>query len=505
MGAHLEAQATKMRAIFVVIALSLIATAFTSTHEEALSEATELIATMKKKGATEADCKDLAKTTCKEVLSEAKKAQKIIDSQSSGAECDRLGQRTVIYATRHYHKRMTQWRIAKKTITTLSRTKIDLGVKTFISLKPGKCGFIFSSRIYRSTYAKYTRAVKYERTVRGWVIESKKALHRVRIQQKKMQEKCRCSVVKRRDSIWRRLSSRKTRARQLKALQKCKMMQCVLKGIKTSDKRCRATLPSLRNKVLSRNTEHAKRSGICRRHAKENHLKGERKSKSRARERSAKALRRERAAKARAREQKAKHHEKRAKAAERSNKERSGKRERGNKARVRVERANKSRIRARRHWWGGNINGWDGHMNWSIGGSTYISGLQSWHHNGREDRIFRPLLPTIGSSQYGRQWSGWVNNMDQYFAYSCPNNKAMVGMLSYHHNGYEDRRWRFMCAGFHGVGFRKGGWPGWQTNWDAHFALSCGHNPVVGFSSYHNNHKEDRRWRQQCGHRYNRM
>merc|ERR1711904_91436 len=461
MGAHLEAQATKMRAIFVVIALSLIATAFTSTHEEGLSEATELIATMKKKGATEADCKDLAKTTCKEVLSEAKKAQKIIDSQSSGAECDRLGQRTVIYATRHYHKRMTQWRIAKKTITTLSHTKINLGVKTFISLKPGKCGFIFSSRIYRSTYHKYTRAVRYERTVRGWVIESKKALHRVRIQQKKMQEKCRCSVVKRRDSIWRRLSSRKTRARQLKALQKCKMMQCVLKGIKTSDKRCRATLPSLRNKVLSRNTEHAKRSGICRRHAKENHLKGERKSKSRARERSAKALRRERAAKARAREQKAKHHEKRAKAAERSNKERSGKRERGNKARVRVERANKSRIRARRHWWGGNINGWDGHMNWSIGGSTYISGLQSWHHNGREDRIFRPLLPTIGSSQYGRQWSGWVNNMDQYFAYSCPNNKAMVGMLSYHHNGYEDRRWRFMCAGFHGVGFRKGGWPGW--------------------------------------------
>jgi len=144
-------------------------------------------------------------------------------------------------------------------------------------------------------------------------------------------------------------------------------------------------------------------------------------------------------------------------------------------------------------------------MNWSIGGSTYISGLQSWHHNGREDRIFRPLLTTIGSSQYGRQWSGWVNNMDQYFAYSCPNNKAMVGMLSYHHNGYEDRRWRFMCAGFHGVGFRKGGWPGWQTNWDAHFALSCGHNPVVGFSSYHNNHREDRRWRQQCGHRYNRM
>merc|ERR1712100_137319 len=152
----------RMRVLFSVCTIALLAGAFAVTEEDSFVEAQQSIQDMKKKGATEADCKDLAKTTCKEVLSEAKKAQKIIDSQSSGAECDRLGQRTVIYATRHYHKRMTQWRIAKKTITTLSHTKINLGVKTFISLKPGKCGFIFSSRIYRSTYAKYTRAVKYE-------------------------------------------------------------------------------------------------------------------------------------------------------------------------------------------------------------------------------------------------------------------------------------------------------------------------------------------------------
>merc|ERR1711976_989967 len=282
-----------MRGIFVICALAVIAGAFATTHEDSYSQATDLIQDMKKKGATEADCKDLAKTTCKEVLSEVKKDQTVIDSQSSGIECNKLGVSAVEFSVNHYHKRVRQWTISKKTITTLAHTKINLGVKTFISLKPGKCGFIFSSRIYRSTYAKYTRAVKYERTVRGWVIESKKALHRVRIQQMKMQEKCRCSVVKRRDSIWLKFNSSKSRARQLKALQKCKMMQCVLKGIKTSNKQCRATLPSLRNKVLSRKTEHAKRSGICRRHAKENHLKGERKSKQIRKEKSAKAVRRE--------------------------------------------------------------------------------------------------------------------------------------------------------------------------------------------------------------------
>merc|ERR1712193_319685 len=124
MGAHLEAQATKMRAIFVVIALSLIATAFTSTHEEGLSEATELIATMKKKGATEADCKDLAKTTCKEVLSEVRKDQKVINSQNSGVHCNKLGHRGVAYAIRHYHKRIHQWRVSKRNIVIAQSTRV---------------------------------------------------------------------------------------------------------------------------------------------------------------------------------------------------------------------------------------------------------------------------------------------------------------------------------------------------------------------------------------------
>merc|ERR1711881_694570 len=131
MGLNLRLK-LKMRAIFVVIALSLIATAFTSTHEEGLSEATELIATMKKKGATEADCKDLAKTTCKEVLSEAKKAQKIIDSQSTGVECNKLGSKSVTYTITHYKKRVKQWTISKKTITKWATHRINLGTKTFI-------------------------------------------------------------------------------------------------------------------------------------------------------------------------------------------------------------------------------------------------------------------------------------------------------------------------------------------------------------------------------------
>merc|ERR1712227_1061158 len=454
-----------MRGIFVICALAVIAGAFATTHEDSYSQATDLIQDMKKKGATEADCKDLAKTTCKEVLSEVKKDQTVIDSQSSGIECNKLGVRAVEVAVKHYHKRVRQWTISKKTITKWATHKINLGVKTFISLKPGKCGFIFASRSYRSIYAKYHRAVKYERTVRGWVIEAKKAVVITKRSQKNQQEKCRCAVAKRRDTIWRTINTKKKRVRQAKALAKCKMMQCVLDGTPVNSKKCKGFLPVLKNKKLYHLVEHAVSSKICHRRHKEN---------------------------------KAKHHERRSKAAERASKERSGKIERANKHKAALAR----RIAVRSHTWHGFINNWDHHMNWAVSGHHYVSGLQSWPHNGYEDRKFKPLVTAIGATQRHRHLTGWVNNMDGGFTYTCPTNQAIVCFYSYHNNGNEDRKWRFYCASFHGVGFRQGAWPGWQTSWDAYWNLNCGHNPAIGWSSYHDNRREDRRWRIRCGHRY---
>jgi len=252
-----------------------------------------------------------------------------------------------------------------------------------------------------------------------------------------------------------------------------------------------------------------------RRH-KENKAKGERKSKEHAakrakveraaKEKKNKAVakeratkkRREQAAKAKAREQKGKQHERRSKAAERASKERSGKLERANKHRAALAK----RITVTGYVWGNNMNGWDGHMNYHTTSFTYISGLQSWHSNRREDRIYKPLLTTIGASKSYQHITGYVNNFDRRFDFTCPGNRAITGMFSYHSNRAEDRRWRFYCASFHGVGFRAGGWPGFQTSWDAYFNINCGQNPAIGFSSYHDNRKEDRRWRIRCGHRY---
>merc|ERR1712036_36009 len=110
------------------------------------------------------------------------------------------------------------------------------------------------------------------------------------------------------------------------------------------------------------------------------------------------------------------------------------------------EKSNKAVLKVTRHAWHGWINNWDGNMGWHTGGATFVSGLHSTHSNHREDR-----------------------------------------------------RWRVLCSTFHGVNIAKSGWPGWQTNWDATWSLSCGHRPMVGMSSYHHNGREDRRWRIRCG------
>merc|ERR1711975_156727 len=160
---------------------------------------------------------------------------------------------------------------------------------------------------------------------------------------------------------------------------------------------------------------------------------------------------------------------------ERADKDEKKSKELSSKEKSSKEKSNKAVLRVTRHAWHGWINNWDGNMGWHTGGATFVSGLHSTHDNGREDRLFKPLVTTFAANQ------------------------AIIGFTSYHSNHREDRRWKVLCSTFHGVNIRGDGWPGWQTNWDATWSLSCGHKPMVGISSYHDNGKEDRRWRIRCG------
>merc|ERR1712054_525074 len=244
---------------------------------------------------------------------------------------------------------------------------------------------------------------------------------------------------------------------------------------------------------------------------KEKAAKEEKKSKElKSKESAAKA--KERKDKEDAKEKKSKADESRAKELsqkEKAQKEKQAKesaaKEKTSKESSHKERTRKGHLKVSRHWWHGWINNWDGNMGWHVGGTTFVSGLHSTHSNHREDRLFKPLLTTIGTSQRSHHWSGYINAWDKYFAYSCPSNMAIIGFKSYHSNHREDRRWNILCSSFNHVNIAKSGWPHWQTNWDATWSIGCGHRPLVGLSSYHDNGKEDRRWRVQCGTITNRL
>merc|ERR1712054_153231 len=159
-----------------------------------------------------------------------------------------------------------------------------------------------------------------------------------------------------------------------------------------------------------------------------------------------------------------------------------------------------SKVAVSRNSWTNWLNNWDQGVSYQTGGNQFLTGFGGLHHNGYEDRLFKVKVATIGTSQSASYWSGWVNNMDASFDFSCRSNYALVGLQSYHNNHYEDRRWKFKCASFRGVSVQHGGLTGYKNNMDQQFYSDCGgNNPIVGLASYHNNGYEDRRWRFRCG------
>ena len=68
--------------------------------------------------------------------------------------------------------------------------------------------------------------------------------------------------------------------------------------------------------------------------------------------------------------------------------------------------------------------------------------------NDLEQRLSQPVQLSncnpIGNEDGPKEdyWNGW----DAHFARSCPSPRVMVGVESYHDNGREDRRFRFKCC-----------------------------------------------------------
>jgi len=149
----------------------------------------------------------------------------------------------------------------------------------------------------------------------------------------------------------------------------------------------------------------------------------------------------------------------------------------------------------------GWMNSWDGLLSWAAGSNKMIHGFYSIHDNHREDRLWAFYTATAsGVTCTPTGFSGYVNNYDQVARFECPANQALNGVISIHDNHKEDRIWRFQCCAVSSNAYLKvGPWSNWRNDWDRLLNFRCKSTEVVvAVNSYHDNHREDRRWEYKC-------
>merc|ERR1712159_661674 len=245
----------KMKLLLLTFTLAIAVASAELSEETLLMDVTDSIAAMKKKGATAADCKDLAKTTCKEVVSERKSDQIIINKLQTGRHCVHKGQGGVTKAQVHYKKMKKVLTKAQIEVTNASNLKVSITSQRFKSLKVGHCGFIFSSRSYLSAKAKYTRAQRIVVKYKGIVSEAWKRVVTMKKTAARMVKNCHCRTKATYWKTWKVVTNKKRVARQNKAYAKCKMMACVLNGTPSSSSKCKGSLTKLVKKKLTSATE----------------------------------------------------------------------------------------------------------------------------------------------------------------------------------------------------------------------------------------------------------
>ncbi|XP_018419433.1 PREDICTED: hemagglutinin/amebocyte aggregation factor-like [Nanorana parkeri] len=140
------------------------------------------------------------------------------------------------------------------------------------------------------------------------------------------------------------------------------------------------------------------------------------------------------------------------------------------------------------------VNAYDQPLTFQCQQRQSISMVISIHDNGREDRMWDfSCKNTFNSATC--TWSGYVNNFDQEFSYTCPFGSVITGVDSYHDNKAEDRRWRFLCCQGEVKATRNCKWSGYVNNFDGYLRWDAPANAyLTGAHSYHDNSKEDRRW-----------
>ncbi|XP_078524317.1 hemagglutinin/amebocyte aggregation factor-like isoform X1 [Lissotriton helveticus] len=144
------------------------------------------------------------------------------------------------------------------------------------------------------------------------------------------------------------------------------------------------------------------------------------------------------------------------------------------------------------------VNEYDKQLIFTCPVQESIDTVISDHHGMHKDRVWDFTCKKTFSATPSCQWSPYVNEFDKELTYSCPFGSAVSGFDSYHENWYEDRRWKIYCCSENSNIDHDCQWTDYVNDFAAYmrWQVPTGRY-IVGVSSYHENHKEDRRWKYQ--------
>ncbi|BFZ22663.1 hypothetical protein BsWGS_25702 [Bradybaena similaris] len=141
------------------------------------------------------------------------------------------------------------------------------------------------------------------------------------------------------------------------------------------------------------------------------------------------------------------------------------------------------------------VNDFDQDARLECPANQIFSFIGSIHSNPYEDRRWEFRCRPARGATSNCHWTNYVNEFEQPVLYNCPGDEVLHGMMSYHHDGPQDRRFMFQCCD---VAYRYPRTCSYTIyvnylNHPMNYHVPVG-MAIKGAYSYHDNSYEDRQW-----------
>jgi hypothetical protein len=130
----------------------------------------------------------------------------------------------------------------------------------------------------------------------------------------------------------------------------------------------------------------------------------------------------------------------------------------------------------------------------SVENSRAITALGSYHDNGREDRVWTYICSALDGGPSSCEWTNYINIWRGPMDFTAPGNAFISGFESIHDNGQEDRIWKVKLCEQEGKCRTSGTWTNYLNNWDQPLTLITDKQVIAGIRSEFDSDKKDRRW-----------